>query len=68
MPLINDDIAKVRQHPRELGVDGQDAAVQHVGVCDQQLGPVPDLGAFALHQMGSTEAQPPPKKDSLRPT
>ena len=53
VPLINDNIAKVRQHARELGVDRQDAAVQHVGVGDQQLGPVPDLRAFALHQAGS---------------
>ena len=48
MALIDDNIAQVRQDAAELAVHGQDAAVQHVGVGDQQLRTVPRLPANAL--------------------
>jgi hypothetical protein len=48
MALIDDDIAQVRQDAAELAVHGQDAAVEHVGVRDEQLRAVPCLPADAL--------------------
>ena len=46
--LIYDHVAQVGQDAAEMAVHGQDAAVDHVGVGDQQLRTVPRLPADAL--------------------
>ena len=43
VPLVHHHIAQIGQQAPELAVHGQHAAVQHVGVGDQQVRSVPDL-------------------------
>ena len=47
-PLVHHHVAQVGQEAPKLAVHGQHAAVEHVGVGDQQVRPVPDLRPIIL--------------------
>lgn len=55
--LIHDDKAQVGQDAGKVFVQGQDALMQHVGVGDQNAGPIPDLGPVHLHMQLQAHAQ-----------
>ena len=48
VPLVHHHVAQVGQEAPKLAVHGQHAAVEHVGVGDQQVRPVPDLRPIIL--------------------
>ncbi len=48
MALVDNDVAQLRQDATELAVHRQHAAVEHVGVGDEQLRAVPRFPANAL--------------------
>ena len=49
MTLVHNHISQIAKQAAELAVNGQDALMQHVRICDKELGAAANFSSLILH-------------------